>query len=372
MVQFDFTRRTRDCQSALVDVGADAAIVSPSPDMEYLTGFTDEPDRRLLFLVVLATGESVFIVPEMYREQIADATEVEDVRTWPWRSPETAMDLVEALLSEHDLRDGTLLLEDRMWATFVGQFHAYFPDATFGLASDVLEDLRIRKTDEELRALEEAGSLSDEVAEEIRGLGADVVGMTERELAFEIKTRLRDHGSTGVAFEPMVGAGPNSAKPHHRHSDRVIREGDPVMMDFGGIVDGYLGDQTRTLVFGGEPPAEFEDVHETVLEAHERGVDAVAPRVTAETVDEAAREVIEAAGYGDAYYHRTGHGVGLELHEPPFLKPNNDRELEPGMVCSVEPGVYLAGRFGVRIEDLVVVTESGCERINDTPRTWEP
>lgn len=371
-MSFGFERRTRAFQSALGGADADAAVLSPSPDMTYLSGFEETPGRRLLALFVPMTGDPVFVVPEMYREQVAENTWVDDVRTWPWAAPEESMTVVETLFDEHGLAGGRLLVEDRMWMEFGERFRKLLPEATFGLASEAIEELRITKTDRELRALEAAASLSDTVAVELRELGADVVGKTERELATEIKTRLSGHGSAGVSFEPMIGSGPNGAKPHHRNGDRTIERGDPVLIDFGGVIDGYCGDQTRTIVFDGAPPAEFETIHETVRRAQARGVETVEAGITAEAVDEAVREVIEDAGYGDAYFHRTGHGVGLELHEPPFLRPGNDRTLEPGMVCSVEPGVYLPDRFGVRIEDLVVVTEDGCERLNETPRGWRP
>jgi Xaa-Pro aminopeptidase len=183
-------------------------------------------------------------------------------------------------------------------------------------------------------------------------------------------------GGDQTAAEPtlLVPArlvpGPNGAKPHHGCGDREIRAGEPVVLDFGTRVDGYPSDQTRTLVFDGEPPAEYERVHETVRAAQAAAVEAVEPGVAAEAIDRAARDVIEDAGYGDAFFHRTGHGVGLDVHEEPYIVAGNDRTLEPGMVFSVEPGIYLDGRFGCRIEDLVVVTEDGCERLNDTDRGW--
>jgi Xaa-Pro aminopeptidase len=149
-----------------------------------------------------------------------------------------------------------------------------------------------------------------------------------------------------------------------------VRAGEPVVLDFGTRVDGYPSDQTRTLVFDGEPPAAYRRVHEAVREAQAAAVAAVEPGVTAGSIDRAAREVIESAGYGDAFVHRTGHGVGLDVHEEPYIVADSDRTLEPGMVFSVEPGVYLDGEFGCRIEDLVVVTDDGCERLNDTDRGW--
>jgi Xaa-Pro aminopeptidase len=215
-----------------------------------------------------------------------------------------------------------------------------------------------------------AAAAADETVRDLRALGADAVGMTETELAAEVADRLEANGGTAVSFEVIAGSGPNGAKPHHTHDDREIRPGDPVVLDFGTRVDGYPSDQTRTLVFDGDPGEKYREVHGVVQEAQQAGVEAVEPGVTAASVDAAAREVIQDAGYGEQFIHRTGHGVGLDVHEEPYIVGGNDRVLEPGMVFSVEPGIYLPDEFGVRIEDLVVVTEDGCERLNGTDRGW--
>lgn len=361
--------RLERAREALTDAGADAVVCFPSSNMYYLSGFDDEPMERHLFLFVTPEAE-LFIAPEMYDAQIKDESPITDVRTWGDDEDPTA--LLETVGDELGLEGGRLLVDDRMWALFTQDLRATFPEASFDLASEVLEGLRVRKDEAELERLREAARLSDAVSEAIRALGADAIGMTERELAAEIEDRLAAVGGDGVSFETVVGSGPNGARPHHRHGERPIESGDPVVLDFGTWFEGYPGDQTRTVVFDGEPPDEFREVHEAVLDAHNAGVEAVEPGVEAREVDRAAREVLENRGYGDAFIHRTGHGVGLDVHESPYVTSENDRELEPGMVCSVEPGVYLEGEFGVRIEDLVVVTEDGCERLNDSPRTWRP
>ncbi|MDZ7702060.1 MAG: M24 family metallopeptidase [Halobacteriales archaeon] len=201
---------------------------------------------------------------------------------------------------------------------------------------------------------------------------ADAVGWPWRGLATETRSRLYEASPEGPSFEPVAASGPNGAMPHHRHGDRVIGAGDPVVLDFGAWVAGYAGDQTRTVVFGGEPPGEFVEAHEVVSEALEAGIAMVEPGVEAQAVDRAARALIEDAGHGDAFIHRTGHGVGLEVHEAPYIVEGNDTTLEPGMVFSVEPGVYREGAWGVRVEDLVAVTDDGAERLNGSPRGWRP
>jgi len=365
-----FEDRTRRCQRRLAEVGADAAVLFPSTNLFYASGFREEPGERHLFLFVPQEGDPAFVAPEMYDEQIRDASWVEDVRLWA--DGEDPTELVAALAAEFDLHGGHLLVDDTMWALFTQDLRETLPEATFGLASEVFEDLRMRKDETEIEALRRAGRVADRVSVEIRRLGEEAVGMTETELADEIERRLAAAGGEEVAFGTIAGSGPNGAKPHHRHDDRKIRRGDPVVLDFGAYVDGYPGDQTRTVVFAGDPPEGYAAVHETVREAQQAAVEAVEPGVPAEAIDRAAREVIEDAGYGEEFVHRTGHGVGLDVHESPYIVEGNETELEPGMVFSVEPGVYLEGEFGVRIEDLVVVTDDGCERLNDSPRTWEP
>jgi Xaa-Pro aminopeptidase len=366
----DFESRARDAQRALREAGADAAVLFPGPNQFYVSGFATEPGERHLLLFLPASGHPVFVAPTMYREQIRDASWVEDLRLWDDGDDPVAV--VEEVTADLGLRGGRVLLDDRMWALFVRDLREAVPDADWGLASEVFDDLRIRKDEAELDAIRRAAELADEVSVAVRELGRDAVGLTERELAAEVEDRLAAGGGAGVSFETIVGSGPNGAKPHHAHGEREVRRGDPVVLDFGAWVDGYPGDQTRTVVFAGDPSDAFREVHDVVREAQQAAVEAVEPGVEAQAVDEAAREVIEDAGYGEQFVHRTGHGVGLEVHEPPYVVDGNDLELEPGMVFSVEPGVYLEGEFGVRIEDLVVVTAAGCERLNDSPRGWGP
>lgn len=367
-----FERRTRVCQEQLHDRGATAIVLSPSQNLYYTTGFDEEPSERHLFFILPATGEPVFLVPDLYGEHVRDASWVEDVRTWS--DDDDPLTLLETVIEESSIeRDDAgnhILVDDTMWAQFTQDLRDVFPRATFGLASQVLSPLRCRKDDAELDALREAAAIADQVMKRLRTLGADAVGMTESELATEIEHRLAAAGGTGVSFEPIVGSGPNGAKPHHRHGEREIEAGDPVVLDFGTRALGYPSDQTRTVVFDGEPSTAFMTIHDVVREAQETAIEAIEPGIEAETIDSAARDVIESAGYGEQFIHRTGHGVGLTEHEEPYIVAGNKRELEPGMVFSVEPGIYVPGEFGVRIEDLVVVTDDGYERLNDTDRGW--
>jgi Xaa-Pro aminopeptidase len=362
-------RRTRACRDRLRALDAAAVILAPSANLQYLTGVDEPPGERHFLCVVPADAEPVFLIPALSGTAVRETTWVPDVRVWRDGDDPTAA--LRETLADRELGPGRVLLDDTMPARFTLDVQRLLgPDRAFGLASEALGPLRARKDSAEVDALRRAARLADGVMRSLRADAAEFVGRSEAALAREIESRLRDAGGTGVPFEPIVAAGPNGAKPHHAHGDRVIERGDPVVVDFGTRVDGYPSDTTRTVVFAGEPPAAFEEVHALVREAAAAATERVDPGVEARTVDRVARDVIDDAGYGDAFVHRTGHGVGLDVHEEPFIAADSTTRLEPGMVFSVEPGVYLEGRFGVRIEDLVVVTDDGCERLNESPRGW--
>ena len=224
--------------------------------------------------------------------------------------------------------------------------------------------LRAIKDSRELELLAAAAAAVDVCAEEI--CGARFAGRSEREVGAVLASLLREHGHSRVDFT-VVGSGPNGANPHHELSDRMIEMGDMVVLDFGGVRDGYGSDITRT-VHVGEPTDEEREVYEVVRLAQQAGFDAVRPGAACEDVDRAARQVIIDAGYGEHFIHRTGHGIGLTVHEPPYMIEGETRPLTPGMCFSVEPGIYLDGRFGVRIEDIVTVTDAGGRRLNKASR----
>jgi D-alanyl-D-alanine dipeptidase len=238
------------------------------------------------------------------------------------------------------------------------------PGSAYAPLADALPLLRAIKDDAELDRLAAAGEEVDECFAEI--VRVPFAGRPEAELAAELAGLLRAHGHSHVSFT-VVGSGPNGASPHHEVSDRTIEDGDMVVLDFGGVRDGYCSDITRT-VHVGEPTEEEREVYEVVRAAQQAGLEAVAPGVPCEEVDRAARAVIAAAGYGEAFIHRTGHGIGLAGQEPPYLVAGETLPLEPRMCFSVEPGIYLPGRFGVRIEDIVAVTGDGRRRLNNAAR----
>jgi len=347
---------------------ANGLVLFPSPNFEYLTGFDDEPSERALFVFITADREPVCFAPALAADQLRERTPLEEI--WTWSDADGPDESLANLVDELDLDGRHLLVDETMWARFTHLLESHLPNATFGLADELLSALRIRKDDTELAALDAAATAADQAMTAIRRLGSDAVGMTEADLAARIEAELTAAGGESLSFEPIVGSGPNGAMPHHTHGDREIAAGEPVVLDFGTRVDGYPSDQTRTVVFDGEPSEEFRQVHSVVRDAQQAAIDTIEPGVTAGAVDAAARRRIEQAGYGEQFIHRTGHGVGLSVHEAPDIVDGSECLLEPQMVFSVEPGVYLPGAFGVRIEDLVVVTEGGCRRLNTTSREW--
>lgn len=369
MTEAPIEARVDAVQSEFEESEVDGLILFPSPNMTYLSGFAEEPMERHLLLFVTATDTS-FLAPELYESQLRDETPIRPITTWA--DGQDPKDAIANIVDDLDLCGEHILVDDRMWAMFTQDLREVSPQSSFGLASEIMSELRIQKDPYELDQLREAASLSDEASRKIRNLGADVVGMTEMEVVNELQTVLDEIDSDGFSFDPIVAAGPNGAKPHYRHGEREIRPGEPVVLDFGGLTAGYAGDQTRTIVFDGQPPQDFIHAHDAILRAVDAGVEAAKPGVEAQDVDRAARKTLADEGLADKFIHRTGHGVGLEVHEPPYIVEGNETELLPGMVFSVEPGLYVEGEWGVRIEDLVVITDDGAERLNQSPRSWKP
>lgn len=339
----------------------DALLVTPGADLRYLTGYAALPLERLTCLVLRSSGDPVLVVPAL-EEAAATASPLGStgLELVTWQETEDPYALVASLLPGAR-RVG---LDDQMWAASVLRLRAAMPGCEQGLASEVLRELRMRKSPAEVQALREAARAIDRVREQVGEWLRP--GRTEREVGADVAAAIREAGHESVDFV-IVGSGPNGASPHHELSDRVLRAGDPVVVDIGGTTPaGYCSDSTRTYVVG-EPPAEFLDSYAVLQRAQAEAVAHVRPGVTCASVDAAAREVIAAAGYGERFIHRTGHGIGLDVHEEPYIVGGNDLPLEPGMAFSVEPGIYQAGRWGARIEDIVVVTSDGVEPLNARP-----
>jgi Xaa-Pro aminopeptidase len=346
----------------LASVGGAAAVLGLSSNLRYLTGFSDEPGERLLLLIVPREGDETLIVPKLYADQIEAQSPTAVLRLWS--DGEDPLKLIREVSQRLDPLPGKLLLDDSLWAMFALPVQDAFSGRTFGLASRVMEGLRERKDENEISAMRRAGEIADAAYAAVTA--RRISGLTEIELASQLESAMLTGGADGVAFETLVASGPNSGLPHYRAGTRRIESGDVVILDFGCRVNGYCSDMTRTVVCG-EPGNELRGIHEAVYRAHEAAREVVRNGVQAQDIDAAARNVLIGAGYGDSFTHRTGHGVGLDVHEPPYIVDGNEQRLDAGMAFSIEPGVYLAGTYGVRIEDVVVVTEEGAEAMTQAP-----
>ena len=343
--------RLARARKEMADRGVEAVLVGPSADFRYLTGYLPPGLERLTMLVVPAEGTPRLLVPALEAPLASEHLGDLEVDVLAWEETDDPVALVRDALESAGIARGRLAVGDQLWSAFLLRLQEALPGASFTVASTVTRSLRMVKDAAEIQALARVAAAIDSV---IDGL-ADLrwAGRSEREVARDLDAAIRaTHDETLFV---IVGSGPNSASPHHVPGDRVIRPGDPVVVDIGGRLDGYGSDTTRTLVVG-EPPAEFVELYEVLQRAQRAGCEASVQGVPAEAVDAACRQVIATAGHGEHFIHRTGHGIGLEEHEDPYIVAGNTERLVEGMAFSVEPGIYRQGRFGARIEDIVVCT----------------
>lgn len=356
------TERLSHVRKAVADAGLGALLLTPGPDLRWLTGYEALPLERLTCLVVTPDRDLFLVAPGLEVPAVEESGLPElGIEVVGWGETDDPYAVVAGRLGEVT----SVALANRMWAEQVLRFRAALPTASQSLASAVLAHLRVRKDAGEVDALRRAGQAIDRVH---RRMGEFLrPGITEREAGRAIAAAILDEGHETVDFV-IVGSGPNGASPHHEVGDRVLQTGDPVVVDIGGTTaEGYCSDCTRMYSLG-EPPAEFRAYFAVLHEAQLAACTHAGPGVTAESVDKAARDVIDEAGYGERFLHRTGHGIGVETHEDPYIVEGNATVLEPGMAFSIEPGIYLPGRHGARIEDIVVTTGDGIERLNVTDR----
>ncbi|MER5596477.1 aminopeptidase P family protein [Streptomyces sp. NPDC002265] len=357
----DYRARMDRAAGAAAEAGLAGLLVAPGPDLVWLTGYAPPAATERLTLLVLAAGQDpVLVVPTLEAPDAAKATGAPVLALRDWTDGKDPYALTAGLLDS----TGTFGISDNAWALHLLALQRALPGTSYVSLTDDLPMLRAVKDPAELELLAAAGAAADATFEEIRDVR--FAGRRESDVAADLAGLLRRHGHSQVDFT-IVASGPNGANPHHEVGDRVIERGDMVVLDFGGLKDGYGSDTSRT-VHVGEPTDEERTVHDLVRAAQEAGVRAVRPGVACQEVDRAARKVIEDAGYGPYFIHRTGHGIGVTTHEPPYMIEGEEQPLVPGMCFSVEPGIYLPGRFGVRIEDIVTVTEDGGRRLNDTTR----
>ena len=373
-----FGERLERAQAGVAANGLRAMLVSVGPDLDYLAGYEAMPLERLTLLVVPASGRATLLVPrlEVLPAGICPGVAGGHLDLETWEETEDPVDRVAVLVGRS--RSGVagrpaldrVAVSDRLWASHVLRLQDVLRGAVFVSASLVMRDLRIVKDADEIELLRLAAEAADRVVWEIAH--GRLVGRTEADVAREVRDRLIAEGHDRADFA-IVGSGPNSASPHHGASDRVIGAGEPIVLDIGGPYGGYGSDTTRTIwVTGGDatrgPDDEFLRLYSVLRAAQAEATHAVCPGVACERIDLVARELISASGHGAHFFHRTGHGIGLESHEDPYIVAGNATPIRPGMAFSVEPGIYLAGRYGARIEDIVVCGDDGPIVLNQLDR----
>jgi Xaa-Pro aminopeptidase len=339
-------------------LGVDVLLLSTGADLPYLTGYEAMPLERLTMLVVPADGDAVLVIPRLEAPRVEAAGDAFELR--PWDEIEEPIAIVAALVGGAR----SAAIGDQTWARFLLDLQHALPEVSFRRAVDVTGPLRIVKDTAEIGALRAAAHAVDDIARQMRS--RPFGGRREIDVHRELVERMLEAGHERANFA-IVATGPNAASPHHDPTERIIAAGDAVLCDFGGTMHGYCSDITRMFVVG-EPAAEVRDAYAVLVEAQELSVRAATVGTPCEEVDAVARRVIADAGYGEYFVHRTGHGIGVEAHEDPYVVAGNTTPLVPGHAFSVEPGIYLPGRFGLRLEDIVVATAAGPERLNRAER----
>ena len=368
-----YGERMERAQALLAERGVEALLIGVGAELRYLTGYLAMPLERLTMLVLPARGRAAIVVPRLEAMAATGAAAIRAglVEVIPWDETDDAHALVAERLGDDVVRaGGRVLVSDRLWAMHVLGLERVLPKAELRLASELLRDLRMVKDPDEVALLRQAAQAADRVVAQIAG--GRLVGRTEADVSREVRERLLAEGHELAEFG-IVASGPNSASPHHHASDRVIQAGEPIVLDIGGAFGGYCSDTTRTLwVTGGDaakgPTDEFRALFDLLREAQAEAASAVRPGVPCERIDAVARGIITAGGHGPHFFHRVGHGIGMETHEDPYLVGGNAEPLQAGMAFSVEPGIYLADRYGARIEDIVVCGSQGPDILNESSR----
>ncbi len=355
-----YADRLAHVRARMVEINIDALLLSVGPDLPYLTGYEAMPLERLTMLVLPRTGEAQLVVPRLEAPRVERRNELYEIVTW--EETENPVALVAGMIRRSARR---VAIGDHTWARFVLDLQREVPSCVFVRATDVVAPIRMVKDADEIDALTRAAHTVDTIAGEMRT--ASFAGRTELDVHRELVERMLAAGHDRANFA-IVAAGAHAASPHHEPTaTRTIVDGDIVLCDFGGTMAGYCSDITR-MFHVGEPTAEINDAYAVLVAAQEAGVVAATVGTPCEDVDAASRAVIAGAGLGEYFVHRVGHGIGTEAHEDPYMVAGNSRLLEPGNAFSVEPGIYVPERFGMRLEDIVVATVDGPVRLNVAAR----
>ncbi len=356
-----FTDRMSRLRTAMTAAGIDVTLLSVGADLPYFCGYEAMPLERLTMLVVPRDAPATLVVPRLEAPRVVERPDVFSLCTWG--ETDDPIEVVSELMGA----SATAAIGDKTWARFLVDLAARRPATVFRRASEVTGPIRARKDGDEVARLQAASAAVDRIAARLHAGEISLVGRTEAAVAADLAAQIYDEGHHRVNFT-IVASGPNAASPHHESGERVIQAGEVVLCDFGGTMIGddgigYCSDITRC-VHTGPVPTEFADLYDVLFEAQAAGVAAATIGTSCEAVDRAARSVIEAGGYGEYFIHRTGHGIGVEAHEDPYIVSGNREPLVAGHAFSIEPGIYVPGRFGARLEDIVVATDTGPLSLN--------
>ncbi|MFC0906596.1 M24 family metallopeptidase [Clostridium sp. MT-14] len=339
--------------------GIDVLIVGPSADLEYLTGLHPLMDERFKALFVFSDKRHFYIAPELYYEETREALG-EDMDIFKWSDGKGFIPAILKANKKYGLEGKKIGINDGIRAVDMIDVSNEI-DVKFINGVSIMENLKIIKDEEEKNNLRKAANIADKAFENV--LKFVKPGITEGDIKDKLEELMAEYGGEGLAFQTIIASGPNSARPHYNDYDRVIQDRDVIIMDFGCRYHGYCSDESRT-VFVGEPTEEQKKIYSIVLEANEKGENVVKEGIKAGDVDRASRDIIKDAGYGEYFINRTGHGIGTADHEAPYISEGNKQVLKNGMAFSVEPGIYIAGKFGMRVEDIVLLNEGKGEILN--------
>ena len=351
-------QRMARVRAAMAEQDVDVVLLSVGADLPYLTGYEAMPLERLTMLVLPRDGDATLVVPRLEAPRVTEHPDIFTVETWDETDDPIAR--VAALVGPA----GRAAIGNHTWAQFLVALQGAMPATAFGTTAPVIGPLRAVKDDEEIAALTIAAEAVDRIAAALQAGDIPLVGHTEAEVSADIGRRILAEGHHRVNFA-IVAAGENAASPHHEPGERVITAGEMVLCDFGGTMpDGYCSDITRCVWTGGEPTAEMRDLYAVLQDAQAQAVEAATVGTPCEDVDAVARRLITEGGYGDEFVHRTGHGIGIEAHEDPYIVSGNHEPLQAGHAFSIEPGIYIPGRWGARLEDIVVAADGGPDPLN--------
>jgi Xaa-Pro aminopeptidase len=356
----DVDDRLARARRAMSDADMSALCLSVGSDLPYLTGYRAMDTERLTMFVLRTDGRATMVVPELEAPRVDTSSGSFEIR--PWAELEDPVRIVDDLLRGVD----RVAIGDQTWSRFALALQDCDAARRWVPAGELMAGLRIVKSDAEIDALRGAAATVDGVVDDLVGIRWS--GRSEIDLSRELKDRTLGGGHQTAEFA-IVASGPNGASPHHEPGRRIVEPGDAIVLDFGGHQDGYASDTTRMFVVG-TPPDGFDEAFAVLRSAQEAATAAVRPGVTAGAIDATARSIIADAGYGEYFIHRTGHGIGMDVHEHPYIVSGSQQELEPGMAFSIEPGIYKPGEWGMRIEDIVAVTDDGVESLNRSDRAY--